>query len=227
VPGSITPKPHNDTEFCRSDIRKKDAMPQHDDHDDLAALDFYGTDEAGSEHHSLAEADALDFSGADDQSGAESAEDALDVYAPAESDDTATELAALDQTEATDEEENEEDHVGLFTVTNPSDTVSVSALMDGRTYRVELSAKVTNMGESELADEILVLAGLARQKGLAGQHTFLLESDLLSEGMRDLGLGGNEVVRDFMENGIGLPTPAQAEAAQAEVFATRYTNDHD
>jgi hypothetical protein len=81
------------------------------------------------------------------------------------------------------------------------------------------------MSEAELADEIIVLAGLARQKALAGQQTYLMESGFLADGMREFGLDGSEVVRDFMQNGMGMPSPEQAEAAQAEVFATRYSDD--
>lgn len=199
-------------------------MPQYDDHDDLAALDFSAV-ESGSE--GVAESDALDFSVPDDHSGEESAVDALHEYAPTEPEDTGTDLAAIDsQTESAEaEKEDEEDAVQTFTVTNPPETVSVSALMDGRTQRVDLSPKVTSMSESELADEILVIADLARQKGLAAQHTYLLGDASLSETMREMGFDGGEVVRDFMENGMGLTTPEQAAAAQAEVFATRYTTD--
>jgi hypothetical protein len=203
-------------------------MPQHlhdDDHDDLAALDFYGADESGSDD-GVADSDALDFYGADDRSGEESAFDALGEYAPDEPEETTNELEALDSVTEDTEEEDEEDALQLFTVTNPPGTVSVSALIDGRTQRIDLSAKATSMSESELADEIIVLADLARQKGLAGQHTYLLENASFPE-LRDVGLDTGEILRDFMENGMKLSTPEQAEAAQAAVFATRYTADHD
>jgi hypothetical protein len=201
-------------------------MPQHDDHDDLAALDFYGADESDDAH---AESDALDFSVADDEGDERSGVDALDEYVAAEPEDAGTELEAIDAvTEAAAEPEpDEEDNVQLFTVANPSETVAVSALIDGRTHRVDLSPKATSMSETELADEILVLADLARQKGLAGQHTYLLENATLSETMRDMGLDGSSVLRDFMENGMGLPTPEKAAEAQAEVFASRYATDHE
>ncbi|OBG65091.1 MULTISPECIES: hypothetical protein [unclassified Mycobacterium] len=198
-------------------------MPQYDDHDDLAALDFSAV-ESGSD--TLEESDALDFSApADDDE--ESAVDALHDYAPTEPVDSDTDLAAIEsQTDATSEAAGDaEEAPQEFTVTNPPETVTVSALMDGRTQRVELSAKVTSMSEAELADEILVIADLARQKGLAAQHSYLLEDDSLSETMREMGVDGGDVVRDFMENGIGLITPEQAAAAQAEVFATRYATD--
>jgi hypothetical protein len=200
-------------------------MPQPDDHDELAALDFHGTDEP--DHHAGVESDALDFTAAEDDDAEQSAVDALDDYAPAEPEDTETGLEAIDSvTEPTEEQEQEEeDGVALFTVANPSDTVSVSALMDGRTHRVELSPRVAKMTESELAEEILVLAELAQQKGLAGQHTYLIQNASQSEGLQglsEIGLDGSEVLRQFMETGMQLPTPEQAAEAQAEVFATRY-----
>jgi hypothetical protein len=204
-------------------------MPQPDDRDDLAALDFYGADEP--DDHSGGESDALDFAPAEDDGAEQSGVDALDEYAPAET-ETETELEAIDAaTEANEEQEHdEEDGVALFTVANPEDTVSVVALMDGRTHRVELSPKVTSMTESELAEEIVVLAELARQKGLAGQHTYLIQNAPQTEGLQELseiGLDGNEILRAFMETGMQLPTPEQAADAQAEVFATRYGTSSD
>ncbi|OMC15303.1 hypothetical protein [Mycobacterium sp. SP-6446] len=199
-------------------------MPEYNDHDDLAALDFSA---AASGSDSVEESDALDFSVADEDGDEPSAVDALHEYAPSEPEDSDTDLDAIDSQTGAAEEEQEVDEDGgeLFTVTNPPETVSVSALMDGRTQRVELSPKVTSMTESELADEIRVIADLARQKGLAAQHTFLLGDASLSETMREMGIGDNDVVRDFVENGIGLTTPEQAAAAQADVFATRYATD--
>jgi hypothetical protein len=207
-------------------------MTQHfgndNGHDDLAALDFSSAAESNSGEHEGADADALDFS-APHHDDDESPVEALADYAPAETEETGSELEAIDAQadSGEDDDGDEENGLQMFTVANPADTVAVSALIDGRAHRVELSPKVTSMAESELAAEILVLADLARQKGLAGQHTYLLENDILSQGIRDLGFDSNEVLRDFMENGIGLPTPEQAEAAQAEVFATRYAVDDD
>ncbi|ORW01166.1 hypothetical protein AWC15_07715 [Mycobacterium lacus] len=176
-----------------------------DDHDDLAALDFSATD---------------------DDNGEESAVDALRAYAPTGPEDTETELDALRLQTGQPQEEDEEDAVQLFTVTNPPETVSVSALIDGRIDQVDLSEKVTSMTESELAEEILVIADLARQKGLAGRYTYLLEEDdSLPDALREMESDGCEAVHDFV-NGMALSTPEQATAAQAEVFATRYATDN-
>jgi hypothetical protein len=204
-------------------------MPQHDEHDDLAALDF-SSHQSGSDDNGHEDADALDFSGAD-ESDEESEVEALGSFAPTEPEETGTELEAIAAaTEVGDDEEgaDEEDGVQLFTVTNPPETVSVSALIDGRTQRVRLSPKANSLTESELAEEIIVLAGLARKKGLAGQHTYLLENASQIEGLDGLtalGVDSNQLLRDFMDAGMQLPTPEQADAAQAEVFAARYTPD--
>lgn len=194
-------------------------MVDNSDRDDLAALDFH-TDGG---HESLSDSDALDFSVADGDTSA-SALDAFDDFAPA--DTAATETVVED---LTDEpvEEPEADPLDPFTVsvTNPPQTVTVSAIVDGSIRQVELSPKAADMSESQLAEEVLVLADLAREKGRAAQHTYLLGNPFLSGMMSELQLDGDEVLRDFMENGMKLPTPDQAAAAEAEVFATRYSTD--
>ncbi|OBA61412.1 hypothetical protein A5647_11305 [Mycobacterium sp. 1100029.7] len=170
------------------------------------------------------DADALDFSAAEDADEA-SGVAALDEFAPIEPEEPETELEAIAATTEAGDTEDDEDGAQLFTVTNPPETVSVSALMDGRTQRVTLAPTASKLTESELVDEILVLADLARQKGLAGQHTYLLDSASDNEGLRqlgDLGIDGTQVLHDFMRAGMQLPTPQQAEANQAEVFAARY-----
>jgi hypothetical protein len=204
-------------------------MPQHlpgddDNHDDLAAaLSFSGAAESDDDSD---EESALRAYAPTADADEESALGTLHAYAPAEPEDTATELDTIrSQAQASDEEEeDEESAVQLFTVTNPPQTVSVSALIDGRTQQIDLSPKLS-MTEAELKDEVLVLAELARQKGLAGQHTYLLDNDFLSESLSEMGVDGNDFLRDFMETGMGMPTPEQAAEAQAEVFATRYGAD--
>ncbi|MEE6178192.1 hypothetical protein [Mycobacterium sp. 050134] len=196
-------------------------MPQHDNHDDLAALDFANEEERDDD---VADSDPLNFS--TDAEDTDAAVEALDAFAPAEPEDTGDELDAIDsQTAASATEADEAENLELYTVTNPPDTVSVSALIDGRIHQVHLSAKVTNMSESELTEEILVLADLARQKGLAAQHAYLLGEAVNPENAGELDPKTAEVLRDFMENGMKLTTPEQAAAAQAEVFATRYATE--
>lgn len=191
------------------------------DDDDLAALDFFASDDFASDDHGD-ESDALDFS-ASYGTPEESAVDALSAFTTEVSDDAGADFAAL-QAQGTDDDGNEDApdlSSQLFTVTNPPGTVSVTALMDGRILHVELSPKATDMGESDLADEILVIADLARQKGLGGQHSFLFDT------MNGLGASDNSAVRDLLEGGLALTSPEEAAAAQAEVFAARYATDNE
>ena len=202
-------------------------MSQHDEHDDLSALDF-SSYQSGSDDKGHEAADALDFS-ATDADSAESDAEVLDAYAPTEPEEVDTELEAIAATtEPSDDEDDEADGVQQFTVTNPPETVSVSALIDGRTQRVTLSPTATQLTEAELADEIIVLAELARQKGLAGQRAYVMESAADNPGLQqlnDMGMDSTQLLRDFVETGMRLPTEEQAETAQAEVFAARYAAD--
>ncbi len=179
---------------------------------DMADLDFLVAD-----HHSDDDSADLDFLVADHQSSQDSEFDAPEAYAPVE-DPTDSEID-LDALCPPTQQETKELEPRLFTVTNPAGTVSVSALMGGAIREVELSEKVTDMTESELEDEILVLAELARLKAQSAQYTFMLENvpETHSEYSSQL--------RDFIEQHLDLPTPEQAAAAQAEVFAKRYTHD--
>lgn len=202
-------------------------MPNFDKDEDFAALDFYEIENLASTDYAAADSRALDFDSIKD-GGAESIADAFAVFEPAESDYTDLDVLAPESQAEVLEEDNgdgEKEVAQLFTVVNPQDTVSVSALIDGRTQRVELSPSVGRISESELAEEIVVLAELARHKGLAGQHTYLLQDTALAEVLRALGVVDNEVLRDFIETGMGLPTAEQAIAAQSQVFASRYFSE--
>lgn len=205
-------------------------MPQYFGNDDdsgglAAALNFSGTRESADDGIRSA---AFAFSASYEGGSEDSLASALREHAPAKLEETKAELDAIREPTrvAVDENEPQEDVATLFTVTNPAMTVSVSALMDGRTQRVRLLPHVTSMTESELAAEIVVLADLARVKGLAGQRSCLESTDVPEE-MRELGLTDGGALRDFVTNFITLPTPEKAAATQAEVFAARYPNNHD
>jgi hypothetical protein len=179
-----------------------DSPPHHpeDDHDELAALDF----------------------SAPDVDSSASVLDALGDYAADDSADD--DSAAADVMEATDprpdDAEIDDLSVPLFTVTNPPGTVTVTTFMDGRVNRIDLSPKATSMTETNLADEIVVMAGLATQDARSAQYSFMLE------GMRQQG-HDNVATHDFLTRDLDLPSPEQAEAARAQVFATRYASNHD
>ncbi|HEX2284932.1 MAG TPA: YbaB/EbfC family DNA-binding protein [Mycobacterium sp.] len=153
---------------------------------------------------------------------------------PHDSDDERDDLAALDFSVAeadesvldalsgygTAETDDDQVPVPVFTVTNPPGTVTVTTFLDGRVKQIDLSPKVTDMTETDLADEIVVIAGLATQDAKSAQYAYMLE------GMRQQG-HDDAATRDFLTRDLDLPTPEQAQAARAALFATRYAGDHD
>ena len=108
----------------------------------------------------------------------------------------------------------------VFTVTNPPGTVTVTTLLDGRVKQIDLSSGTTAMTEPELADEIVVIAELATQEAKSAQYTLMLE------GMREQG-HDDAATRDFLTRDLDLPSPEEARAARAQIFATRYGGDDD
>ena len=155
---------------------------------------------------------------------------------PHDSDDERDDLAALDfsvaesgQVEsdldalgdyAEEPAEDDELPVPVFAVTNPPGTVTVTAFLDGRVKQVDLSPKVTEMTEADLADEIVVIAGLATADARSAQYAYMLE------GMRRQG-HDDVATRDFLARDLDLPTPDEAKAARAQLFSTRYAGGHD
>ena len=115
------------------------------------------------------------------------------------------------------EPDDDEPKLLVFRVSNPAASVSVTTHIDGRIAHVDLSTAVTRMTERHLADEIQVLANLARDQARAGQHA------LLNEFMT--GLGHDPVMsRGFLGRNLDLPTPEHANEAKARVFATLYVD---
>ena len=107
-----------------------------------------------------------------------------------------------------------------FTVTNPPATVAVSTFMDGRVHRIDLAPQVITMTETHLAEEIVVIAELATRDARAAQYAHVLDS------MRRQG-HDDAVTRDFLTRDLDLPSPEDASAARAQVFAMRYAGEHD
>jgi hypothetical protein len=132
----------------------------------------------------------------------------------------ASALAALGEFSPVSEAEADEVLNALFTVTNPAGTVSATAAIGGRLQQIALSAKATDMTETELAEEICVLADLARQKAHAAQHAVIVQQ------MRSMG-HDSVMTSGFLERDLGLPSPETVEARRAEVFAARYPFDDD
>lgn len=143
---------------------------------------------------------------------------ALD-FSVAESGQVESDLDALGDY-AEEPAEDDELPVPVFAVTNPPGTVTVTAFLDGRVKQVDLSPKVTEMTEADLADEIVIIAGLATADARSAQYAYMLE------GMRRQG-HDDVATRDFLARDLDLPTPDEAKAARAQLFSTRYAGDHD
>ncbi|BBX19344.1 hypothetical protein H7K09_24975 [Mycolicibacterium duvalii] len=156
---------------------------------------------------------ALDFSTGADAVGETDLAVILGDYSPAaDQDDAGVDFAIGDV------RGRGEDPMPTFTVTNPPGTVTVTTFMDGRVHQIDLSPRVTSMTEHRLADEIVVIAGLATQDARSAQYTFMLEG--MSEHGHD-----DAATRDFLSRELDLPTPEQAQAARAELFTTRYAGE--
>lgn len=167
---------------------------------------------------------ALDFSapaGQYDSDGhAESELDAVDGYIDAtKSDQDSGDLGAGVLADL-DADPDDELVVPRFEVTNPPGTVTVATFLDGRVEHVYLDHKVTSMTEAQLAEEILVVARLATQDARSAQYAFMLE------GMRQQG-HDDAATRDFLSRDLRLPSPEEADAERATVFANRYAGEHD
>jgi hypothetical protein len=143
---------------------------------------------------------------------------ALD-FSVTESEPAQSDLEALSDY-AAEPADDDELPVPVFAVTNPPGTVTVTAFLDGRVKQVDLSPKVTDMTETDLADEIVVIAGLATQDARSAQYVYMLE------GMRQQG-HDDVATRDFLARDLDLPTPDEAKAARAQLFSTRYAGGHD
>jgi hypothetical protein len=144
-----------------------------------------------------------------------------DDHADAHSLDPDDNLAALDfSSPRAADPPDDELPTPVFAVTNPPGTVTVTTFLDGRIDRVELSAGASSMTESELAQEIVVIAKLATAKAKSAQYAFMLEG-MLGEGHDPA------TTHDFLARDLKLPSPQQVAAAQAAVFATRYAGDDD
>jgi hypothetical protein len=146
----------------------------------------------------------------------ESTLEALDFFEP--------EAVARDEDHSSDalgpttDQDANRPQVMLFTVTNPPGTVSVTALMSGQPMRVDLSPRVTEMTEHQLADEIAVISALASEHARAGQHLVL--STILER------LGDDRLAaRTYAEHVLGLPSPETVLAHKARIFAARYADD--
>jgi hypothetical protein len=138
---------------------------------------------------------ALDFSiNVDDEDG--SSLDALDYCAPGPAD--------------------EDPQTPLISATNPPGTVTVTAHLNGLVQQVELAASTTTMTESQLAEEVRVVADVAAKKASSAMYIFMVEL-MVAQGI------GRQTAETFMQANMSLATPQQARAAEVEL-ATRHSH---
>ncbi|KIU15737.1 hypothetical protein TL10_17345 [Mycolicibacterium llatzerense] len=124
-----------------------------------------------------------------------------------------TDLDAL----AADPPDVDDDTVTPVTAaSNPANTITVTAYLTGVIARVDLDSRVTTLTESQLAQQIQAVAEVAVKRASAVVHIAMVKV-LMDTGMDFL------QARDFAENMLPFTTPAQADAAAAEL-ATRFAD---
>lgn len=107
----------------------------------------------------------------------------------------------------------------FFTVSTPSGTLSATATLGGRVERVEVK-DVSRLDESCLAEEIIELASLARDRARAAQHAVTVEL---------MGRRGQDRVNvsALLEHSVELPTDEATSERLARAFSERYGSDDD
>ncbi|WP_193044638.1 YbaB/EbfC family DNA-binding protein [Mycolicibacterium baixiangningiae] len=146
----------------------------------------------------------------DDDYDEASALDQLYVHTPAgiEDDDNHQLAGAL----LPEEPQTEETGIPLVPVTNPPGTVTVTAYLSGAVQRVDLALAVRAMTESELAEEIRVVAEVAAMKATSAMHLFVL-SFLTAQGFDRV------MAEDVVTHNLPFATPQQARQAEADLAA--------
>ncbi|MGV0771977.1 hypothetical protein [Mycobacterium syngnathidarum] len=114
---------------------------------------------------------------------------------------------ASDAVDATDEQQTP-----VIQAINPPGTVAVTAYLGGSVAHVDLDPKVTTLTESQLAEEIRVVAGVAAKRASAVVHVGVVNM-FVEQGMelRD--------ARDFVETNMPFATPDQAQEADLALIA--------
>ncbi|WP_207553756.1 hypothetical protein [Mycolicibacterium conceptionense] len=177
----------------------------HSEDTGLDALDFdtpIQPDDDGSgldalPDYSIGEIDhRTNLDGVDDFTNAEVEEDEDDGFGPVDAD-----AATAD-----------EDQGPVVQAINPPGTVTVTAYLGGSVAHVDLDPKVTALTESQLAEEIRFVAGVATKKAAAVVHVGVVNM-FVEQGMnlRD--------ARDFVETNMPFATPEQAHEADLALIA--------
>lgn len=136
--------------------------------------------------------------------------DALPDYAPSEIADPDRDSLSEAREIGADGEEDP----GLTTLTNPPGTVAVTVNFDGRVHHFELAPETARMTEQQLAEEIRVVADLARQQVRSEVREFAVEAARFT-GLDPVSMG------ESLGN-IGMPSQTEYEAMRSQILATRY-----
>lgn len=99
----------------------------------------------------------------------------------------------------------------VFSATNSAQTVTVTAYLNGAIQRVNLAPHATSLTERELADEIVAVADVAREKARAALY------ELVSALLRMQGQDSSSM-RELLEDRMQLPTPERATSAEAALL---------
>jgi hypothetical protein len=194
------------TDWDADDVSELDALdfgtPEIDDSDDHGS----GLD-ALSDH----KVDGVDYD-VDHNAGLNAVHDYVGHEVEDDEDDG---FGALDaETEA-----EGEDPIPVVQAINPPGTVTITAYLNGSVARVELDPKVTTLTETQLADEIRFVAGVAGKRATALVHIGVV--NLLVEQGMDF-----REARDFVATNMLFATPEQAGEAELALIARHSAQPH-
>lgn len=133
-----------------------------------------------------------------------------------ESDTDGTDLDAV----AAPPPDDDDTVIPVAAASNPADTITVTAYLTGVIARVDLDSSVTALTESQLSQQIQAVAEVAVKRASAVMHIAMVKV-LMDDGM------DFPQARDFAENMLPFTTPAQADAAAAELVARFADGDLD
>ncbi|OCB57598.1 hypothetical protein A5722_00475 [Mycobacterium vulneris] len=120
---------------------------------------------------------------------------------------------------AVDTETAAEDEIPVVQAINPPGTVTVTAYLNGSVAQVDLDPRVTAMTETQLADEIRVVAGVAAKRATAVVHIGVVNM-LVEQGM------DFREARDFVGTNMPFATPEQAGEAELALIARHSDPQH-
>ncbi len=169
-------------------------------------------DEWGDDHSDL---DALGYAADDEPDDPDTDLDTLDYGSGHQPENPDTDLDAL-AADPPDVDDEDDTVTPVTAASNPANTITVTAYLTGVIARVDLDSRVTTLTESQLAQQIQAVAEVAVKRASAVVHIAMVKV-LMDTGMDFL------QARDFAENMLPFTTPAQADAAAAEL-ATRFAD---